>query len=255
MRDCFYLFLAMTEKEIKARYKHTLFGFLWVFLNPLFQMLIIGFIFHNFIKIPIANYFLFLFTGLLLWNFFSFSLNKATPSLVNERNLVQKAKFPREVIPLSIVFSNFLHLLASLLLLLSFLTITRQLVLFSSLERILFFIFSLLWILIFTSGFSLLSSALNVKYRDVNFFIQSLTVLWFYATPIIYSLQILPEKLLVLFQFNPLVYPFEMFRFSLTTSFLPQPNIFLTNATISLLVLFLGIILFKKESKTFSDWL
>src|SRR5262245_48806610 len=92
---------AMTEKEIKARYKKAVFGFLWVVLNPLFQMVVMGLVLSYFITIP--NYFLFLFTGLLPWNFFSLSLAKATPAFVNERNLLLKAKFPREAIPFSII--------------------------------------------------------------------------------------------------------------------------------------------------------
>ncbi len=255
MSNYFNFLLAMTEKEIKARYKHAILGFLWILLNPLFQMLIIGLIFRNFIKIPVANYFLFLFTGLLPWNFFSYSLTKTTPSVVWERSLIQKAKFPREVIPLSIVFSNFFHFLVSLVILLVFLATTHQLILFSSFIKIFFFLASLLWLFAFTSGVSLLTSALNVKYRDVNFFIQALVILWFYATPVIYSLQILPQSYLPLFQLNPITYPFEMLRFSLITSFLPQSNIFFANAAISLFIIFSGIILFKKESETFSDWL
>ena len=101
---------AMTEKEFKVRYKRTLFGFLWVFINPIMQMLVIGFVFRLFIKEPIENYFLYLLSGLLVWNFFSLSMNKVTPSIVNERSLVKKAKFPREVIPISIILSNFVHL-------------------------------------------------------------------------------------------------------------------------------------------------
>lgn len=245
----------MTEKEIKARYKNAILGFLWIFLNPLFQMLIIGFIFQNFIKVPIANYFLFLFTGLLPWNFFSYSLTKATPSIVYERSLIQKAKFPREVIPLSIVLSNFFHFLVSLFLLLIFLLVSGNLAIIHYPLSIIHLLLSLLWLLAFTGGFSLLTSALNVKYRDINFFVQALVILWFYATPVIYSLHILPQDYLPLFQLNPITYPFEMLRFSLTASFLPPSNIFFANAMVSFFIIFLGILLFKKESKTFSDWL
>ena len=84
--------LAMAEKEIKARYKHAVLGFLWIVLNPLLQMLVIGFIFQFFVPVKVENYFLFLFSGLLPWNFFSMSLSKATPSIVYERSLIQKAK-------------------------------------------------------------------------------------------------------------------------------------------------------------------
>lgn len=245
----------MTEKEIKARYKNAVLGFLWIFLNPLFQMLIIGFIFQNFIKVPVENYFLFLFTGLLPWNFFSYSATKTTPSIVYERSLIQKAKFPREAIPLSIVFSNFFHFLASLLLLIIFLVVSGNLSIINYQSSIINFLLSISWLLVFTSGFSLLTSALNVKYRDINFFVQALVVLWFYATPVVYSLQILPKTYLPLFQLNPIAYPFEMLRTTLLTTPLPPANIFLANLSISLIVTLLGILVFKKESKTFSDWL
>lgn len=247
--------LVMTEKEIKARYKSAVLGFLWILLNPLFQMLVIGFIFRNFIKIPVTNYFLFLFTGLLPWNFFSYSLTKTTPSIVWERSLIQKAKFPREAIPLSIVFSNFFHFLVSLAILLVFLAATHQLTLFSSFMRIFFFLASLLWLLAFTSGASLLTSALNVKYRDVNFFVQALMILWFYATPVIYSLQILPKNYLPLFQLNPITYPFEMLRTALIVTALPPTNVLITNLAVSFLIVLLGIFIFRKENKSFSDWL
>lgn len=247
--------LTMTEKEIKARYKNAILGFLWIFLNPLFQMLIIGFIFRNFIKIPIANYFLFLFTGLLPWNFFSQSLTKTTSSIVYERKLIQKAKFPREIIPLSIIFSNFFHFLVSLLILCIFLLFSNNLIFPNQPSFIIHLLFSLFWLLAFTSGFSLLTSALNVKYRDVNFFVQALVILWFYATPIIYSLQILPQSYLPLFRLNPLAYPFEMLRFALLKTALPNSSILSANLLLSFVVIFLGVLIFKKESKNFSDWL
>lgn len=246
----------MTEKEIKARYKSTILGFLWMFLNPLFQMLIIGFIFQSFIKVPINNYYLFLFTGLLPWNFFSYSLTKATPSIVYERSLIQKAKFPRESIPLSIIFSNFFHFLISLLLLLIFLVISGSLK-FNNLTLPQFsnFVISVVWLLSFTCGLSLLTTALNVKYRDVNFFIQALVILWFYATPVMYSLQVLPDRYFFLFQLNPLTYPFELFRSSLINSPLPHINIFWANLALAIVIILLGIFIFKQEEKTFSDWL
>ncbi len=255
MKNYFDFLLAMTEKEIKARYKNAVLGFLWILLNPLFQMLIIGFVFQNFIKTPGSDYFLFLFTGLLPWNFFSYSLTKTTPSIVFERDLIQKAKFPREAIPLSIVFSNFFHLLVSFLLLAIYLIFRGNFQFLSSPLRLVYFFSSLFWILSFSCGVSLLFSSLNVKYRDVNFFVQALSILWFYATPIIYSLSILPPNYLSLFKYNPLAYPSEMFRTSLISTTLPPKEIFSTNLLLSILIIILGIIFFLKENKNFSDWL
>src|SRR3989344_1682486 len=106
LRHFWELLWSMTEKELQVRYKHTIFGFLWLIANPLLQMLIIGFIFPLFVKEPITHYSYYLFTGLLAWDFFFLSLSKATPSIVNERSLIKKSVFPRMVIPLSIILSN-----------------------------------------------------------------------------------------------------------------------------------------------------
>src|SRR3972149_8002442 len=139
----FYLdFLwAMTEKEIKARYKKAVFGFLWVILNPILQMVVIGLIFSYFIKIP--NYFLFLFSGLLPWQFFSLSLSKATPSIVYERTLLQKGKFPIEAIPISIILSNFFNMVISLALFLPVILFSTKI----SLTSIIVLIPILFWLL------------------------------------------------------------------------------------------------------------
>lgn len=247
--------LTMTEKEIKARYKNAALGFLWILLNPLFQMIIIGFIFQNIIKTPIANYYLFLFSGLLPWNFFSYSFTKATSSFVFERELIQKAKFPHEAIPLSIVFSNFFHFIVSLVILIIFLLISGNFQIGSLLISFFYLTLSLIWLLAFTCGISLFTASVNVKYRDVNFFVQALSILWFYATPVMYSVELLPKNFIPFFRFNPVAYPFEMFRSSLLSTSLPPTNILLTNLLISLFVVILGIIIFKKENKYFSDWL
>src|SRR3972149_6934101 len=162
------LLLGMTEKELRARYKNTFFGFLWIVVNPLLQMLVIGFIFRLFIKEPIENYYLYLLSGLLIWNFFSLSLSKATPSIVNERALIKKAKFPRAVIPLSIILSNFVHLSLGFLLLIIPVFVLGTLGKLWFLELFL----GALLALVFTVGISLLTSALNVRFRDINFFVS-----------------------------------------------------------------------------------
>lgn len=240
---------AMTEKEIKARYKHALMGFLWVILNPLLQMIIIGFIFSFFIKIP--NYLLFLFTGLLPWQFFSLSLTKATPSFVYERALLQKAKFAKEAIPISVILANFAHLLISLVLLISFLLFTSQ---FHFL-RLLLLIPTLVWLLGFTIGLSLLTSSLNVRFRDVNFFVQSLLILWFYASPILYNLTLIPRKLHLAFALNPLTSIFELFHHATLSEGVINRQLLIINGIISLGIVILGIMIYRKQHHYFVDWL
>lgn len=241
----------MTEKEIKARYKHTVFGFLWVILNPILQMLVIGFVFSFFVRVPVENYYLFLFSGLLPWQFFSLSLSKSTSSFVYERSLLQKSKFPREVIPLSIILSNFFHFLASLVLLALFLLFIKSIVF----PQILYIVPASLVLLTFTVSISLLASALQVRYRDINFFVQSLLILWFYATPIVYNLELIPNSVRWMFHFNPLATIFEVFHAAVVGLRLPEPGYLLSNALFAALVLFAGLAFFKREEKYFVDWL
>jgi len=242
---------AMTEKELKVRYKNTFFGFLWVIINPLLQMLVIGFVFRFFIKEPIENYFLYLLVGLLIWNFFSLTISKTAPSIVNDRLLVKKAKFPREVIPLSIVFSNFINLLIAFgllivpVLLAGVLSITN----FPSL-----FVGTIL-LLTFTVGFSLLTSALNVRFRDITFFVQALLIVWFYATPIVYTINIIPYKLIWFWRLNPLTAVVQFFQNAFVSASPPGPAMIAANTLITLLIVFIGIKVFKSESKNFDDWL
>lgn len=246
----FDLLIAMTAKELRARYKHTVFGFFWLVANPLLQMMIIGFVFQFIMKEPTQNYNLYLFIGLLVWNFFSLSLTKATPSIVYERSLIKKSVFPRAVIPLSIILSNFIHFILAVLLY----TIPILWLGTSSVEKIPSIVFGMILLVTCTCGISLLTAALNVRFRDVNFFVQALLILWFYATPIIYSFSLIPYGYMWLWRLNPLTAIVQLFQYGFVGA--PGPGIGMIgiNTAISALALILGIVIFHKESKNFDDW-
>jgi ABC-type polysaccharide/polyol phosphate export permease len=251
-RHFWQLLFALTQKEIKARYKHAVLGFLWIFINPLIQMVVIGFVFSLIFRFGIKNYYLFLFTGLLPWNFFAQTLNKATPRIVWDRNLIQKAKFPRSVIPLSVVSSHFVHFLASWLLLLIFLLVTKQWQFFTPLA-IGYQLIAISLLLILTTGLSLITSSLNVFYRDITFFTQAIILIWFYLTPIIYPLESIPEKFRLFFYLNPLSGIFSLLQKPFLNSQIPN-GVILLQAGFILLIAFLGIKLFKVKEKHFADW-
>jgi lipopolysaccharide transport system permease protein len=234
----FELLFAMTEKELRARYKHTVFGFFWLVANPLLQMLIIGFVFTFFMKEPILHYNYYLFVGLLVWNFFSLS------------GLIKKSAFPREVIPLSILLSNTVHFLAALILFtvpVAFLGTLTPL-------SIVYILAGLLLLFIFTIGISLLTSALNVRFRDINFFVQAVLIIWFYATPIIYSFSVIPYRFVWLWRFNPLTSVVQLLQHGFVASPLPGPAMLGANILTTIVITILGISLFRKESKNFDDW-
>lgn len=244
--------LAMTEKEIKARYKHAVLGFLWVILNPLLQMLVMGFIFQFFVPVAVGNYFLFLFTGLLPWNFFSMSLGKVTPTFVYERSLIAKAKFPREAIVLAIILSNLFHFGVALALLLPILLIFYGI---NWLAVVLLLPILIAYLLLFTSGLGLLTASLNVKYRDINFFVQALMPLWFYATPIVYTLDLIPEKIRPILYLNPMTSIIQLFQAIFLGTAWPTWQFVGLGLILASIIFIVGVKVFNKENKYFDDWM
>lgn len=247
----FDLVWVMTEKEFLIRYKYTVLGLLWLIINPFLQMLVIGFVFTYFIKEPMENYYYYLFSGLLVWNFFSSSLSRATSSLISERLLIKKSSFPKEIIPISVVISNFINLLAAYVLFL----IPTYFVGLLSWYKIPQVMFGFLLLFIFTTGISLLTSSLNVKYRDVNFFVQALLMVWFYATPVMYSLSIIPTKIIWLWYFNPMTSIIQLFQSTFLN--IPGPDLLtlLLNIVVIVGMAIIGYVFFIKSSCDFDDLL
>ena len=240
----------LTEKELRTRYKMAVLGFLWIILNPLIQMLVMGFVFQYFIPIKQVNYFEFLFPGLLAWNFFSITIGRNTPIYVNERRLIQKARFPRESMVLSVILANLFHFFVALLVF----VVWEALVV----HEIHYFRWWLLfpiviWLTVLTFGISLLFSSLNVRWRDVNFAVQTILPLWFYATPVVYPLEIIPGWLARIIYLNPVTPVIEMIRWA--TLGLPLNWVAVGwSALITVAILLVGIYVFRKESPFFDDW-
>lgn len=250
MRMWLEFVLALTEKEIKARYKMAIFGFLWIFLNPLLQMAVMGFIFQFFVPIKTTNYFEFLFPGLLAWNFFSYTITKNTPMYINERALVQKAKFPREAIVISVILSNLFHFLIALAMF-----VVWEALVVHELHWWRWWLLPgiMIWLAILTTGLSLIFSSLNVKWRDINFGVQAMMPLWFYATPVVYSLDLLPNWLSQWLYLNPMTAIMEMLRWTTLGLSLNWMSVG-WSLLVTLVIFVIGVYVFKKESPFFDDW-
>lgn len=247
----FDLLCLMTGKELQARYKNTAIGFFWLVASPLLQMLIIGFVFPLFVKQPSTYYNYYLFTGLLVWNFFSLSLTAATVSFVASRNLIKKAIFPRSVIPLSIIFSHCIHFFAAFILLAIFLFFVGTL----RISSIWYGVVGFGMLLIFLIGVSLIASTYNVRHRDVSFVVQAALIVWFYATPILYSIDTFPKHVLWAWQFNPLTAPLQWIQAAMVGTGPPSLEIQVSNAIIIAATICFGVWIFRSSNDIFDDWL
>ena len=239
----------LVRKDLRTRYKGSFLGFLWTFINPLLQLLVYTVIFTTIMRLDIDNYSMFLFVALLPWNFFSSSLMIGTGSIVNNKELIKKIYFPREIIPISVVTSGFVNLILSFVivfiaLFVSGIGITPAIVCLPVV---------LLVVYVMTLGFTLLFSALNVYFRDLEHILEIGTMAWFYLTPIVYKLDMIPARFLKLFFMNPMTPIIQAFRDILYYGILPDFTVLGINLAAGMLLVVFGHLVFQRLQKNFAE--
>jgi len=175
-------------RELRARYRGSVLGFLWSLLNPLLLMLVYVLVFAVYLRVPMEKYAVFLFTGLLPWLWFASSLGHATGVIVGSGGLVKRILFPAEILPLVSVLANLVNLLLSLPLLFLFLLLFGV----RPGPALAFLPLLLALQLLLTAGLALPLAALNVHLRDVEQILSNLLVLLFFLSPILYPVSAVP---------------------------------------------------------------
>jgi len=242
-------------RDLKVRYKQTLLGALWVVLQPLATIAIYSFIFGFLLDVPTEGvpYPLFAYVAMLPWSYFANSLTRASASLVSSAHIVTKIYFPRLILPLSAILAGLVDACVTLLLLLGLMLYYGRWPGIQVLWLPLFFLMAVLTAL----GFGLWLSALNVRYRDVNYLVPFLVQIWMYATPVIYGTNLIPARYRFLLWLNPMTGVVEGFRWSLLGwHTLEQPilgPLFFVSALIVLVVLGSGLVFFRHMERTFAD--
>jgi ABC-type polysaccharide/polyol phosphate export permease len=181
------LIQSLVARDLKARYRGSMLGFFWSFVNPLLLLLVYSFVFSTIMPNTtkgIQPYALFMFCGILPWTWFSASLSESTNSLISGGNLIKKVLFPAEVLPIVSVLTNMVNFFLGLLILVPSLIYYQRLHL--SLD-LLWFPVAVLVQLAFSLGLALALAALTVHFRDIRDLLANILTLWFFATPIIYS--------------------------------------------------------------------
>jgi lipopolysaccharide transport system permease protein len=195
------LLLSLVQRELKARYRGSVLGFFWTFLNPMLHMLVYGLLFGVFIKNQIEHYPFFMFVGLLPWIWFSTSVTTGASSISDRRDLMTKVRFPAQVLPATVVTTNLCNFVFSLPLMVVLGVIFGV---WPSWHVVLFPVVVLTQ-LCFTLAVVYVVSALNVTFRDLQHIITNLMMLWFFITPVLYRVSTIPEEHRVLMMLaNPM---------------------------------------------------
>ena len=180
----------LTQRELKARYRGSVLGFFWTFLNPTLLMLVYALLFTVYMRQNIPHYTLFMFVGLLPWTWFSGAVGGGAGSISERRDLLTKVKFPAQVLPATVVLTNGINFLLAVPLMFGLSLLSHVVPTVHSLLLVGIFFLQL----VFTLGATYLVSAMNVMFRDVQHIIANLLTLAFFLTPVLYPITVIPER-------------------------------------------------------------
>lgn len=245
-----YLLSQLILRDIKSRYKQSIVGYAWVIVNPLFQLLVYSFVFSVVFRFPTNGvpYPIFLFIALLPWIYLQTVITNSTLSLVDNKELLKKVAFPREVFVYSIVISKLIDLFFASLVLAGFMIFYQVPAALSS-----FWILPLLGVqMILITGIGLIFSTANLFYRDIQYLANLVLMLWMYLSPVVYPLSMVPPEWVWLYKLNPMVGIIEGYRSALFGQAFDTGTI-VWSVTCSFIIFVIGFYIFKKSEKVFAD--
>jgi ABC-2 type transport system permease protein len=237
------------KKEIRGRYKQSMLGVVWSFLNPLLQLAVYAIIFPIILKVQQENYVIFVCSALIPWTFFTTIVTQSTGVIIANGNILKKVYFPREILPISVVTSAAVNFLISTIIILIFVLCYGMGITW----HIVFYPLVLLVQYLLSLGISFVLSSATVYFRDLEHFVGVAMMLLFYATPIVYSINTVDGMYAKLLKLNPMCHIVEAYR----SVFYYQSTPNLVNLgiifVISLVLCILGYKLFKKLEKRFAE--
>jgi len=247
-RQLLYQFVC---RDLKVRYKQTVLGAAWAVIQPIVTMVIFSVIFGRLAGMPSDDvpYPIFTLTALLPWYYFSSSLSRVAGSVVAEAHLISKIYFPRLIVPLSGVVAGLVDFALSFCILLAMMTWFGLVPTW----RIIALPFFLLLVAATALGVGLWLSALNVRYRDVGHVMPFVVQCWFFASPVIYPVTMIPAPWRLLYSLNPLVGVLEGFRWALLGTGVPRLDVMAASAAAVVVLLMGGAFYFTRMERTFAD--
>ncbi len=251
------LLLELTRKNVKLKYRNSWLGIFWSFLQPLLNMAVLSVVFSGIFGRSdkyVICYPVFLFTGRLLFDFFTSSTKQAMTSFRRNSAIIKKVYVPKYMYPLSSIFSNFVTFAITMLCLIcvwiffKLTGISNGHELYITWYALLFFV-PMIILLVFSTGVGLILSVLSVYFRDIEYIWDVVTRLLFYMVPIIYPLQkITTDWIVVVIKINPLYSMIELFRQCVLYGYMMSGKLLLYSTVISIFTLLVGILIFNKAS-------
>lgn len=237
------------RKEIRGRYKNSVLGVLWSFLNPLFQLLVYSVIFGALLAGSDKTYPIYVCVALIPWTYFTTTVSSSSFTIIGNADIIKKVYFPREILPISVNTSGAVNFMISTIIILAF-------TIFSGLGLtfyILLYPVILLIQYVLQLGIAFILSSITVYFRDLEHIIGIILMAAFYGTPIVYRIEQLPPKLQVIMNLNPMTHIINAYRAIFYYKQMPDFKALGILTAISVVLLILGYMLFKKLQKGFAE--
>ena len=244
------MIFSLVKRDLKGRYKGSALGFLWTFLNPLLQLVVYTMVFSVIMRAGIEDYYLFLFVALVPWIFFSTSVSGGASCIWAQQDMVKKIYFPREVLPISYVTSQFVNMLLSFIVIFAVLIFSGHNI---NLVALLYLPVIMLVEYILALGMAMLTSALTVYLRDLEYILGIVTMAWQFLTPVMYSVDMVPEELRGIFSLNPMTSVIAAYREILYFGNAPRLNTLISAVVVGVIVLAAGWFAFSHLQKHFAE--
>ncbi|MDE7311932.1 MAG: ABC transporter permease [Eubacterium sp.] len=244
------MIVSLVKRDLKGRYKGSFLGFLWTFLNPLLQLAVYTMVFSTIMRAGIEDYYLFLFVALIPWIFFSTSLTGGASCILAQQDMVKKIYFPREVLPVSYVTSQFVNMLLSFVVIFLVLAIAGY-----PLRPNAVFCLPLIMVVeyVLALGFTMVMSAVTVYIRDLEYILGILTMAWQFLTPILYAIEQAPEEVRWIFWVNPMTYVITAYRDILYYGKMPRLETLASAAATGIVMLAVGWLIFHRLQRRFVE--
>lgn len=244
------MIFSLVKRELRGRYKGSFLGFLWTFLNPLLQLVVYTIVFSVIMRAGIEDYYLFLFVALIPWIMFSTSVAGGCSCILNHKDMVTKIYFPREVLPIAHVTTAMVNMLYSFI-------VVFIVVLFAGVQVQPMALLCLPVIVvveyILSIGMALITSSLTVFFRDLEHIMGILVMSWQFLTPVMYSVDQVPEELWPIFQFNPMTQVITAYRDILYYGTMPHIATLSTALIWGVISVLLGFVIFQILQRRFAE--
>ena len=242
-----FLIRQLVARDFKKKYKRSVLGVFWSFLNPLLMMLVQYFVFSNLFKSDIPNFAAYLITGTVMFNFFTEACSLTLLSIIDNSILITKVYMPKYIYPLTRTISSLVNFAISLIPML-LVCILTGVVLHKSVLLTLFFFICLF---VFSLGLGMLLCTSMVFFRDTMFLWNVVSLMWMYITPLFYPEKILPENIRGFLWFNPIYHFVTNVRICILEGISPEPVAYFRCMGIALAMLVIGAAVFYKNQNRF----